>query len=291
MTLPSSSRNGQRVRLVVLHTAEGAQTNASLFSYFDRTQNASSHVGIDDAGISDVWVPYDRAAWTLRGGNPYSENAEMCAWARWTRAEWLTHDALLSHAAAWVRSRCLARGIPIVKLSPAEVKAGKAGVCGHADYTYGTGDGTHTDPGPNFPWDIVISRAKAGAGKDEDMPLNDADKKWIADTVRFVVRYQVLATKHIAGTPDANTEDAWTFGGRNLWDVVLELLNQVFAANAKLDGLTATMAHLASHPDITPDALQAAMQKAFDDALARTVKVAGDLRVVPATAETLGEGQ
>lgn len=133
--------------------------------------------------------------------------------------------------------------------------------------------------------------AKLTAGKDEDMPLNDADKKWITDTIRTVVRYQVLATKHIAGTPDANTEDAWTFGGRNLWDVVLELLNQVFAANAKLDGLTATMAHLATHPDITPDALQAAMQKAFDDALARTVKVAGDLRVVPATAETLGEGQ
>lgn len=160
MALPSSSRNGQRVRLVVLHTAEGAQTNASLFGYFDRNQNASSHVGIDDAGISPVWVPYDRAAWTLRGGNPYSENAEMCAWARWTRAEWLAHDTLLSHAAAWVRSRCLARGIPIVKLSPADVKAGKAGVCGHADYTYGTGDGTHTDPGPNFPWDIVINRAK-----------------------------------------------------------------------------------------------------------------------------------
>lgn len=172
MTLPSSSRNGQRVRLVVLHTAEGAQTNASLFGYFNRTQSTSSHVGIDDAGISDVWVPYDRAAWTLRGGNPYSENAEMCAWARWTRAEWLTHDALLTHAAAWVRSRCLARGIPIVKLSPAEVKAGKAGVCGHADYTYGTGDGTHTDPGPNFPWDIVINRAQQ-AGDLFDMATKD----------------------------------------------------------------------------------------------------------------------
>jgi hypothetical protein len=79
------------------------------------------------------------------------------------------HDELLRHAATWVRSRCLARSIPIVKLSPADVKAGKAGVCGHVDYTLATGDGTHTDPGPNFPWDIVISRARSSQTEEIDL--------------------------------------------------------------------------------------------------------------------------
>lgn len=164
MGLPSNSRNGQHVRLVVLHTAEGARTNASLYAYFDRTQAASCHAGIDENGVSDGWVPYDRAAWTLRNGNPYSDNAEICGFASWSREEWLKHPGMLAGAAAWVRARCLARGIPIVKLSPAEVRAGKAGVCGHVDYTQATGDGTHWDPGPGFPWDLVISAAKGSGG-------------------------------------------------------------------------------------------------------------------------------
>jgi len=173
VTLPSSSRGGQKVRLVVLHTAEGASDTASLYAYFDRTQAASCHAGIDEHGVADGWVPYDRAAWTLRNANAYSDNAEICGWAKWTRADWLAHPGMLAGAAAWVRSRCTARGIPMVKLSPAEVKAGRAGVCGHVDYTQATGDGTHWDPGPNFPWDIVIAAARGGggtSGEEDDMP-------------------------------------------------------------------------------------------------------------------------
>lgn len=168
MVYKSDPRGTRPVSLVALHTAEGARTAASLGAYFWRDDiNASSHVGID-AGNTLQYVPYDRSAWTLRSGNPISDNAEICGFARWTREQWLSTGivdgcasprAMLDRAAAWIRSRCLARGIPIRRLTPLQVAAGAAGGIGHFDWTMGMGDGSHTDPGPGFPWDYVISKA------------------------------------------------------------------------------------------------------------------------------------
>ena len=70
---------------------------------------------------------------------------------------------MLDRTAAWIRSRCLARGIPIRKLTPAQVAAGLSGVIAHWDWTLGMRDGTHTDPGSGFPWDYVIARASEGS--------------------------------------------------------------------------------------------------------------------------------
>src|SRR5690242_9071687 len=125
-------RNGATVRLVVLHTAEGATSAIELGNYFaNPAVQASSHVGIDDTGIVS-YVDYANAAWTILSANRISDNAELCGFAAWTRDRWLTqHMPMLRLAAQWVRQRCQARGIPIVKLTPAQVAAGQAGVIGH----------------------------------------------------------------------------------------------------------------------------------------------------------------
>lgn len=155
-----SGRGKAPVRLVVLHTAEGARTNQALGNYFaNPAAQASSHVGIDDVGI-EAFVPYEMASWTIRSANPISDNAELCGFAAWSRATWLNeHPRMLELAADWIRERCIARDIPIRKLTPEQVGNGEAGVCGHVDWTLGTGDGTHTDPGTAFPWDVVIALA------------------------------------------------------------------------------------------------------------------------------------
>jgi hypothetical protein len=173
MVYKSDPRGSAPVRLIAVHTAEGSRTAASLGSYFyaPATQ-ASSHVGID-AGATLQYVDPSRSAWTIRSGNPVSENAELCGFAAWTREQWLgsaTVDGcvnpigILNRTADWVRARCLARNIPIRKLTPAQVGAGMSGVIGHIDWTLGMHDGTHTDPGSGFPWDYVIARASAGSG-------------------------------------------------------------------------------------------------------------------------------
>jgi N-acetyl-anhydromuramyl-L-alanine amidase AmpD len=161
---------GRPVRLVVLHTAEGARTAAELGNFFANPANAvSSHVGIDDARV-EQYVPYSMAAWTMLSANGIADQAELCGFAAWTRQQWLTHADMLRLAAYWIRERCTARGIPLVKLGPAEVAAGRAGVCGHLDWTLGMHEGTHTDPGASFPWDVVMGMA---AHKEDDMEWTD----------------------------------------------------------------------------------------------------------------------
>lgn len=169
------ARTAAPVRLVVIHTAEGALTTASLGAFFARSSTeASSHAGIDDKGI-ETYVPYDKAAWTIRSANGISDNAELCGFAKWTRAQWLNdHTPMLRLAAQWIRERCTARGIPIKKLTPAEVAAGKAGVIGHVDWTTGMKDGSHTDPGPGFPWDVVMGWAATTATEEPDMDARQA---------------------------------------------------------------------------------------------------------------------
>lgn len=158
-----SDRGGARVRLVVIHTAEGARTAADLGNYFSRPSvQASSHVGIDNNRV-EQYVDYSRYSWTLLNGNPISDNAELCGFARWSRDEWFANQGMLDRAAAWIRERCKARGIPIRKLTPAEVDAGHAGVIGHIDWSQsGVGQGDHWDPGYNFPWGYVIAKAAGG---------------------------------------------------------------------------------------------------------------------------------
>ena len=168
----SSARGRTQVIWVVVHTAEGVRKASDLKAFFDRATDRSAHAVADDTTLIDNCVPYDRAAWTLRNGNTRSDNLELCGFAGWSRDEWINeHGGMLSNAAAWIRSRCTARDIPIVKIGPAEVARGAAGVIGHVDYTLGTHDGTHTDPGPGFPWDVVIQLA----AQEDDMAGQLAD--------------------------------------------------------------------------------------------------------------------
>jgi len=220
---PSSSRNGARVLWVTIHTAEGIRKAADLKAFFDRATDRSAHAVADDQALIENCVPYDRAAWTLRNGNTRSDNLELCGFAAWTRDEWLTnHKGMLNFAADWARSRCLARGIPIVKLSPADVAAGKSGVIGHVDYTLGTHDGTHTDPGPGFPWDYVIARAGQDQQQESDMPLSNADLEKIVTAIK----YKVLAA------------DDFRFDGRNVIDMLLAIQDVEAAQSTALATLT-----------------------------------------------------
>lgn len=170
MAYKSSARGTRPVRLLAVHTAEGARTARSLAAFFARDDvQASSHVGIDSDETLQ-YVPYGRAAWTLRSGNPISDNAELCGFARWTRAQWLSDKPvdkvasprrMLRRCSAWIAARCVARGIDVRKLTVVQLAKGEWGVIAHDDWTKAMADGTHWDPGPGFPWDVVIDDARA----------------------------------------------------------------------------------------------------------------------------------
>jgi hypothetical protein len=160
----SSSRGNAKVVWLAVHTTEGIMRAADLLAW--TSWPGSSHASSDETGAlltpDDGFVPYDRSAWTLLNGNPISENIEQCGWAAWTREEWLSRPLLLDATARWLAERSNARGIPLVHLTLDEVRARKPGVLGHCDYTRAV-EGTHTDPGPNYPWDVVLDKARAYA--------------------------------------------------------------------------------------------------------------------------------
>ena len=165
------SRGNARVRLVVLHTAEGARDVTSLGNYLaNPTVEASYHVAFDDNRL-EQYVDYKYESWSTLSANPISDCGCMCGFAAWTRDQWLNdHPRMLELAAQWVASRCMARNVPVRRLSLSEVAACRndpnhpGGVIGHIDWTRGAQDGTHTDPGDNFPWDWVINRARQIVG-------------------------------------------------------------------------------------------------------------------------------
>lgn len=176
----SSSRNGAKVIWLAVHTTEGIMRAVDLRAW--KTWPGSSHASSDETGVlltpAEGFVPYERMAWTLRNANPISENIEQCGWSRWTRAEWLSRPDLLDATARWLGERSKARGIPLRRLSDAEIRAHKPGVLGHGDYSRATGDGTHSDPGPNYPWDVVLAKAQAyasGAHPDEELDMAISD--------------------------------------------------------------------------------------------------------------------
>jgi len=137
-------------------------TTASLAAFLDQPgTEASYHVLADDGG-SLRYLNDTVAAWAMLSGNARSLQVCLTGFAAWPRSEWLAHDAMLRNAAAWVRSWCLKYDLPMRKLTPAEVGADAHGVCGHWDWTLGKRDGTHTDPGPAFPWDVFMGYVNAG---------------------------------------------------------------------------------------------------------------------------------
>lgn len=192
----SSGRGGAHVRLIVLHTAEGALTYQSLGSYFaNPASQVSSHVGIDDTpNTVGEYVSRSAKAWTAANANPVAVQAELCAFAAWSSSEWATHPTMLANAAAWVAEEAAAFGIPIAALTPAQAQGGAAGVCQHRDL--GTWGGNHSDCGNGFPMQQVIDMARGGhAPEPEPEPEPEVDKmlvrftwntgRYVSDLIHF----------------------------------------------------------------------------------------------------------
>lgn len=137
------------------------------------TGNASSS-RYDEAGYAHTRTDA-QSHWTSahfyvdRGGPLGSLSLGLRAWAAYSYAnqygfhlEICNRDLADPNAlqwAAWVTMRlCQEAGIPMRKLTPAQVAAGERGICGHRDITIGLGVGDHTDPGAGFDWPGFIAR-------------------------------------------------------------------------------------------------------------------------------------
>lgn len=194
----NSGRASGQPSVIVIHTTEGSShgNSAEDGAAYDarRTDGTSAHYYIDNTSVVQCVRTTDRANTARASGNRIGIHYELCGRAAFTPAQWSNAygTAMLRLAAKQAARDAKKHGIPIVKLSVADVKAGKKGFCGHVDISYAFGESDHTDPGKSFPWATFLGMVKEYAtggvsnvsAKDVIDALKSAEgKKLIAEAV------------------------------------------------------------------------------------------------------------
>lgn len=154
----------QDVQFLVVHSAEGAKDELDLGNFFKNNSRGSSNCGIGQDGGYCGYVNYGDTPWTNPPLSQESDTVELCGFAHWTREEWLACPAMLETLAAWIAWRAAVRGIPIVLLTADDIGAGKRGIADHRTVNLVYKQSKHWDVGYDFPWDVVIPRARELAG-------------------------------------------------------------------------------------------------------------------------------
>jgi len=106
--------------------------------------------------VCDV-VDTDYASWSCLSANNRSIN--LCfagSSVNWSRDQWLQQSRALDVAAYIAVQDCKKYGIPLKVLSP-PYNSAPPGISDHKYVTEYLGDGTHSDTGPNFPWDVFTA--------------------------------------------------------------------------------------------------------------------------------------
>jgi len=157
----NEDRRGTKVDLWLLHTEEGGPVKDGadrLARWLQGPVQVSYHYTISqdpvDNGVTVVdVVDTDRASWSALSANRRSINLVFAgSRAAWTRAQWLANGRAIDVAAYLAAQDCAKYNIPRRVIKPPYGPPG--GVSDHAYVTRYLKDGTHTDVGPNFPWDV-----------------------------------------------------------------------------------------------------------------------------------------
>lgn len=188
---PASWSNANRtsVQLIVIHTTEGSEgpTSAEDGAAYDqrRTDGTSTHFFHDQDSTVQCVRTEDVAYAARAQGNRRGIQHELCGRAGQTAAGWAdtASRGTLRQAARQCARDARKWGIPVRHLTVAQVAAGDKGFCGHVDITYAfpQDNGTHTDPGPAFPWSDFLDMVRAEL--EGDMPLDATDLRNIRTNV------------------------------------------------------------------------------------------------------------
>lgn len=148
-------------KIIIVHSTENAPGTPSrnILDYQVRTQSGSYHRLVDSSGRITLANTDDWQVWaTGNKGNDIALHVSCVARAAMTREQWLAQPKMLEGVARVIAHWSKKYQIPLVKLSRAELGAGKHGVAGHLEaQVWGNTD--HWDPGYHFPYDVVLRRA------------------------------------------------------------------------------------------------------------------------------------
>ncbi len=174
----NQDRNGTKIDLFLLHTQEGGGGNSAaedLAKYLGNPANqVSYHYTISqaaDGGVTVVdVVDTDLASWSVLSANNRSIN--LCfagSRAAWTRDQWMKQANAIDVAAYLAVQDARKYGFDPKVITPPY--AGRLpGISDHRYVTQVLKDGTHTDVGDNFPWDVFAAAVAKYAQVDGNNP-------------------------------------------------------------------------------------------------------------------------
>jgi hypothetical protein len=185
----------------------GAQATANGFA--SSAAGGSAHYTVDPGAVVQS-VPEGRIAWHAppNGNSIGVEMTDLCIWqaypssnagqldsrfannegafhARWSLPDW---QQMLARTAIVFRNLADKHSVPIVRLSVADLAAGKRGICGHREVSLWKKQSSHIDPyacdscSGDFPWgqfmDMVANPDKAVAVIGGTTPPPPPAKDW-----------------------------------------------------------------------------------------------------------------
>lgn len=142
------------LRGVCIHTTENSPGTPAenVANYQINSRTGSYHVVVDSTGKrlrenTDDWITWS----TGNQGNNILLHISFVFRAHYSRSQWLAQDKMLRAGATVVGHWCKKYGFPVKQVSA----HGLPGITTH-DATRVWGGTDHTDPGPNFPWDVFL---------------------------------------------------------------------------------------------------------------------------------------
>jgi len=168
---PNSFTPGRKAgqpTVIFIHTTEGSEgpSSAEDGAAYDarRTDGTSTHFFVDSNSVVQCVRTTDEAHAARTHGNDVGIQIEICGRTGQTPGEWADLISMATveqaaHLCVKLRAKYFGR-FPLVNLTPAQLRAGRNGFAEHLDATLAWPEdgGTHTDPGPNFPWSRLFAR-------------------------------------------------------------------------------------------------------------------------------------
>lgn len=123
-----------------------------------------------------------------------------------TRDEWLDQLSYnhIRGVAKYVVAKAAIDGFPLTKIDFHGLLAGDRGYCSHADVSQAWGQTDHTDPGKNFPWDILQLEIQALITPDPPPPPTPTE-----DPVHIIVAIKNPDDHSPEGSALDNRRFAW----------------------------------------------------------------------------------
>jgi hypothetical protein len=201
----------ERIRVIVVHTTEGHedQRSAENGAHNDavRTDGTSAHYFHDPDSTVQCVLTRDRAHSARAHGNMIGIHHELCGTAEQSASQWAdaASQGIIRNAARQAARDAAKYGIPIRRLTSAEVRNGALGFCGHNEITsaFPEDRGTHWDPGTAFPWPLFLSLVEQYTNGEDDMPTPNevAEAVWAAEVGPAANRVKMSALLARAATP------------------------------------------------------------------------------------------